>query len=98
MADDGNCNGNADSLVTTPVLISHVGTEKGNAVNPELVEGVDGIGGLWSLSKCTGDTLVGRSTGTSSWVGAWEGSIGKWLVDEVGDWAKSDCVLFLGME
>lgn len=87
--DDVTNNGDADrdtnGLVTTPVLISHIGREEWNGVNPERVEGVDGGSDSWSLSKSTGDTLLGRTSGTSSWIGACKGTRWKWLVHVVGD-------------
>lgn len=50
VAENGDTNGDADSLVATPVLVGHVGAEKWHAVDPEGVEGVDAIGGLRTLA------------------------------------------------
>ena len=42
MSQNGNTDGPANGLVTAQVLVSNVGTEQGNNVAPEGVEGVDG--------------------------------------------------------
>lgn len=70
VANDGNAYGDTDRLVSTPVLVCHVGTEKRHAVYPEGVECVDAISGLGALTQCARDTLVAASTGTSIMVRA----------------------------
>jgi hypothetical protein len=50
MAENGDTDRDADSLVSTPVLVGEVGAEEWHAVNPERVEGVDAVGGLRTLA------------------------------------------------
>lgn len=58
VADNCDADTDADGLVASPVLVGHVGSKQWQEVDPETVEGVDGIGGLWSFAERTGDTLV----------------------------------------
>ena len=71
MANDGNADRDTDCLVSTPMLVSHVGTEKGHTINPESVECVDAIGGLRALAESARDALVTASTSTGVTVRTW---------------------------
>ena len=89
VTDNCDSDGDTNGLVATPVLVSHVRSEEWDGVNPERVEGVDGRGDTWTLSKSTGYTLFGIDTGNSPWFGAWKVTSWKWLIDIVGDYLVS---------
>lgn len=87
-----DCDGNTDAngLVATPMLISHVGAKKWKSIDPEGIEGVEGAGNSRAFSESAGDTLVRRTSCARSWIGPRK--IARWerLVDEIGDCMKSD--------
>ena len=65
MTEDGDGNGDADGLVSSPMLVGHIGTQEWDTVDPECVEGVDTIGGFRTLAQSTRNALVSATTSTS---------------------------------
>lgn len=68
MTDNGHRNRDADCLVPTPVLISHVSSKKRHAVDPESVESVYSLTSLNSLTESAGDALITATACTGSMV------------------------------
>jgi hypothetical protein len=75
VSDNVDAQGVADGLVTAPVLVGNVGTEKGHEVLPELVEGGDS--GRGSLAHAEGTGLLRVGTG--------RGALRERLLDKVCD-------------
>ena len=57
VTENGDCNTDADCLISAPVLIGEICSKKRHAVDPERVEGVDAVGSLGTLAQSSRDTL-----------------------------------------
>jgi hypothetical protein len=77
VTEDGDSAGDTDGLVTAPVGISHIGAEERKYIDPELIESADTSGNTLALVERARLAIGEASTGARS--------IGKGLLDEVGD-------------
>ena len=77
MADNCDSERDANRLVSTPVSICHVGAQKRNKVNPELIECTDT--GRSTLTFSESPRLIGKASSRI-------GTIRQFLLDEIGDW------------
>ena len=77
MTQHRDTKGDANSLITTPMSVSNVGTEQGGDVAPERIECIQSCGGLLTHTEGTG--LTGEASCTSARMGRQR------LLNEVGE-------------